>query len=384
MGVRLIAESLAEHFENHGFLGLAVAATLLHGIDTAFEPLTGAAIERPDEPLFPVGPILITRAHAVGEREKHERVEIFAIANDATELLDGGGVLEIPALGHLGEQIVGIHEREEHASAVGRELQAACDLVGEHRASLLVMAGVGSLADIMEKDGEIEDGRILELLENLPVAGEFFFSGKENAVQLLDTDKRVLIRRVAVVELVLDKAIQRAELRYIAAKDSQIVHEAERAPDLSLPGQDGKKCLSCGDGVLKGAIDEVQSTADEIHKLGVELKLPDLRMVEGPHETVGVVVENIPRLGLDAAVANNETVELLGFLADTKETENALRACDRPGLHFLESVFRHEINRSGVPVVVAHEGFDLAEDVFLGVVEFNGNAALELERQDIS
>ena len=278
---------------------------------------------------------------------------------------------------------MGIHERQEHASAVGRELQAACDLVGEHRACLLVVAGVGSLADIMKKDGEIEDGWILELLKNLPVAGEFFFSGKENAVQFLDTDERVLIRRVAVVELVLDKTIKRSELRDVATKNSQIVHQAECAPDLSLPGQDGKKCLPCGDGVLKGAIDEVQSTADEIHKLGVELKLPNLRMVEGPHETVGVVVENIPRLGFDAAVANNETVELLGFLADTKEAENALRACDRPGLHFLEGVFRHEINRSGMAIVVAHEGLDLAENIFLGVAEFIGDAALELKRQDI-
>ena len=90
VGIRLVTKSITDNLDHHASLRLAVAAALLHGIDTAFEPLARPAVESPDEALFPIGPILVAGAHAVREREQHEGIEIFPIADDAAELLDRG------------------------------------------------------------------------------------------------------------------------------------------------------------------------------------------------------------------------------------------------------------------------------------------------------
>ena len=50
---------------------------------------------------------------------------------------------------------MGIDQCEEHAAPIGRELEAADDLVREPRAGLLVVALVRSLSGIVQKQGEI-------------------------------------------------------------------------------------------------------------------------------------------------------------------------------------------------------------------------------------
>ena len=95
---------------------------------------------------------MVARAHAVGQCEKHESIEIFPVADNTTELLDRGGVLKIPTLSHLRENVVRIHEGQEHTTAVGGELEATCDLVGQHGSSFLMVPRIGRLAHIMKQD----------------------------------------------------------------------------------------------------------------------------------------------------------------------------------------------------------------------------------------
>ena len=193
----------------------------------------------------------------------------------------------------------------------------------------------------------------------------------------------MLICRVAVEELVLNKAVQRAKFGNVAAQHSKIVHETKNPAHLALAGENGEKCLTRGDGVLEGAIDQVQAAADKVNKLGMELQLANLGVMESPHEAIRIVIKNLARLGFELAILNDEAVELFGFLTNAKKTENALGAHIGSGLHFTERRLAHQIDRARVAVVVAHEGLDLAEDIFLWVVEFISHAPLELERENI-
>ena len=235
----------------------------------------------------------------------------------------------------------------------------------------------------MEQNREIKNRGVFELLKNLSVASKFFFRRKENAIELLDADERVLIGRVAVEELVLNEAVQRAELGDITTQDTEIMHEAQSPPDFALAGQNGEEGLPRGDGVLESAVDEMQTAADKIHKLGVEFELADLGVVEGPHEPIGVVIENLARLGFELAISNDEPIEFLRLLSNAKEAENACGAGIGNGLHFPEGRLGHQVDRPRMAIVIAHEGLDLAENVFWGVAEFIGHPPLELEGEDI-
>ena len=76
MGLGLGIE-IAPQLANDALLELStVSSNLLDGGWSAFQELAGAAVERPDKPLFPVRPVLIARAHAVCKRHEHEGVEV--------------------------------------------------------------------------------------------------------------------------------------------------------------------------------------------------------------------------------------------------------------------------------------------------------------------
>ena len=274
-----------------------------------------------------------------------------------------------------------IDERDEHPPALGRELQAAGDLVGEQRAGLLVVAGVRGLADIVQQNRKVENRGVLEFLENGAVAVETPFLGEQNGVEFFDANEGVLVSRVAVVEFVLHEAIERAELGDVAAEHAEVVHEPEDATDLAFARKDREEGFPRGGRVLKSAVDEVQAARDEIDQLGMELELTDLGVMEGAQEAVGIVVENLAGLGNQLAVAGEEAIELFGLGAGVEEAEKARWRRRGAGLHFSESSLGDEKDGSRVAVVVAHERLHLPEDVFLRVIESLRHTALELEGQ---
>lgn len=100
-----------------------------------------------------------------------------------------------------------VDEGDEHSPTFGRELQAAGDLVSKQGASLLVVTCIRGLAGVVEQDGEIEDGGILELLKNRPVALKSALFGEKHRVEFFDAHEGMFVGGVAVVELVLNEAI---------------------------------------------------------------------------------------------------------------------------------------------------------------------------------
>ena len=135
--------------------------------------MLGAAVEHPHQTLFPVRPVLVAGTHAIRERQKHEGVEVFSVSNDASEFLGGRGIIEVSRLRHFRHQVVRIHKRDQHAAAIGGELEASGDLVRQESAGFFVVAGVGGFSHIVEENGEVEDSGVLEFLENLTIAAEF-------------------------------------------------------------------------------------------------------------------------------------------------------------------------------------------------------------------
>ncbi len=181
------------------------------------------------------------------------------VADDAGEFRDGRGVVEVAVLRGGGQLVVRVHQQDEHAPPLRGKLQAAGDLLGQHCAGVLVVAGVGRLAGVVQQQGEIKHGGVFQLLEKRAVAAEAFLFGEEDAVEFLDADEGVFVGGVTVIKLVLHQAGERAELRNIASEEAEIVHFAQDAPDLALAGKDGEEGLAGHAGILKSAVDQTQA-----------------------------------------------------------------------------------------------------------------------------
>ena len=103
----------------------------------------------------------------------------------------------------------------------------------------------------------------------------------------------MFVRGVAVEELVLDEAVERAELRQVAAEEADAVHEAQDAGDVALAFEDGLEDLAVGFRVAERAVDVLPVAGDEAADLRAELEVADLAMLEEPHQAAGVFLENV-------------------------------------------------------------------------------------------
>ena len=97
----------------------------------------------------------------------------------------------------------------------------------------------------------------------MSVAVECGIVGLDEGVELIDAAQGVLIGGVAVKELVLDKALQGAELGKITAQYPATVHESEGAPDLSLLLHDRPEGAAILPVVVEGLVDLVPVGLDE-------------------------------------------------------------------------------------------------------------------------
>ena len=235
MGLDFLSEILWQSPHDRLPHVLEVLPELRYTDFSALEIVGHPSVENPDKPLFPVGPILIAGALAVGQSKKHQGVEVGAVTNDAGELGDGGGVIEIPLLRRERELVVGVDQRNEHAAALWRELQASRHFLRQNGTRILVITFVAGLAGIVKEKRQIEDGGIFQLLKQGAVTTELLGLGKKDAVEFLDADKSMLVGRVAMIKFVLDQASECAELRNIASEKAEVVHFAQDAADLALP-----------------------------------------------------------------------------------------------------------------------------------------------------
>jgi hypothetical protein len=177
---------------------------------------------------------LVTGALTVSQGQKHQRVEVGAVTNDRCELGNGGAIIEVPFLRGKGKLVMGVDQRNEHAATLGRKLQTSRDFLGKHRAGILVIALVPGLPRVMQKQSQIENRRVLELLKQGAITPEFFPLREKDAVELFDAHQSMLVGRIAVVKLVLNKAGEGTELRDVSSKKSQIVHLSKDSTHLAF------------------------------------------------------------------------------------------------------------------------------------------------------
>ena len=67
----------------------------------------------------------------------------------------------------------------------------------------------------------------------------------------------MFVRRVAVVELVLNKAVEITEFGDVSAENSEVMHQSKGATDLSLAGKNGEEGLASHACILECAVDQV-------------------------------------------------------------------------------------------------------------------------------
>ena len=102
------------------------------------------------------------------------------------------------------------------------------------------------LSGVVHEQREVECRRIVVLLEQLAIAGEFRIVAGEQLVEFVDADQCVFVRRVAVEKFVLHEAGEASELREVAPEKIRLVHEAQNASDLALARKDGEEDFARG------------------------------------------------------------------------------------------------------------------------------------------
>src|SRR5687767_243861 len=100
-----------------------------------------------------------------------------------------------------------LFDQQEQAVGGGAvEAEALGDCKGNFCADIGMIAGMESLAGIMEEEREVEQEGTLDLLEELAVMIEGGITGFPDFIQLLNAHQRVFIGSVLMIKLVLDEA----------------------------------------------------------------------------------------------------------------------------------------------------------------------------------
>ena len=163
-----------------------------------------------------------------------------------------------------------IHQQDQRTPPLGGELEPRGDLLREQCAGLRVVARARRLAGVVEQQRQVEDERVGEIFEQLPVVGELRVAGFEQRVEFFDADEGVFVGRIPVEKLVLHEAGQFAELRQVGAEQIHLVHRAQDAPDLSAPGEDRDERFPRRARVLERPVHQPEPAADELLQLGAE------------------------------------------------------------------------------------------------------------------
>jgi len=196
----------------------------------------------------------------------------------------------------------------------------------------------------------------------------------------------VLIGGVAVKELVLDKALQGAELGKITAQYPATVHESEGAPDLSFLFQDRPEGVAILPVVVEGLVDLVPVGLDEFAQGRGGAEMMFLAMEKKTQESPGIFFEDPVMLGGESALLGNETVKFPdpGFSAEGYPGGKAEGAQDRC---FNLSDFKDAggvlVDVPRVQIVIPHEGFNASQFGPVPILEGLGDNSLEPQGQNV-
>src|SRR5205085_8592581 len=189
--------------------------------------MRGRVIEMPDERLLPVRPRLRASALAIGEREEHERVEIFLVLHDARELDRRFRIVEISLLCHVREREVMIDQPDERASLRWRKLETRRGALGEECTRLCMRTRADGPPSIVKKKREVENERLVQFFEQQAVGSQLRVLGLHDLIELVDADEGVFIRGVTMEKFVLHQTSQLAELGYVTPEKIDAMHHSQ-------------------------------------------------------------------------------------------------------------------------------------------------------------
>src|ERR1035438_6976729 len=146
--------------------------------------------------------------------------------------------------------------------------------------------------------------RMLQLLENLLVAGMWRLGRVDDAVEVLDHLERVFVSRIAMVELVLDEACKAAKLGNVFTEELNLVHPPQNAGNLSLVLHDAEKRIAGFGRTLKRAIHPFQTLPNLRAQLRAQFHFALLHVAEHAYQPQRVLFEDRRLARGDQAVTN--------------------------------------------------------------------------------
>src|SRR5262249_36604726 len=125
-------------------------------------------------------------------------------------------------------------------------------------------------ADVVQQQREINERGAIEFLKQLRVTGMRRSGGAPDAIKLLETHQRVLVRGVLMIKLVLNEAGELAELGNVFAEKIHLVHGAKDDGHVAALAENGQERFAHVFIGEKLAIHEAQFGTDQLREIGME------------------------------------------------------------------------------------------------------------------
>ena len=88
----------------------------------------------------------------------------------------------------------------------------------------------------MQKQRQIKDERIVELLKNPAICDQLRIIRRRQSIQFIDTYQSMLVCCVTMEKLVLDQAGELAEFGNVSSQEINPMHHSKDPADFSSPG----------------------------------------------------------------------------------------------------------------------------------------------------
>ena len=187
-------------------------------------------------------------------------------------------------------------------------------------------------------------------------------------------------------KLVLHEAGEGTELRDVAAEEIDLVHHAQHAADLAFAREHRCEDFARRFRVSERSRHETQAAADEIFELGAEIEMMFLRELEGAHQQLRLVLEDVVVLRMELPAATNEFAEIRLvrlWRAEGSGRANARRSLRGTGCELLGDALGHAEDVARVLVVIAHQRFAAELRRAMRIVQPFRDLLLEVQMQHI-
>ena len=353
-----------------------------------FQAFEGRAVKGGVEGVFVAVPEVDGGAARIAERVDVEHPQALGIEHEIGEGGGGVGVIDIPLLPESCHHQMIFDDECDNRPGIGGDAEALKQRLGEADAAFGVAADALGLADVVEEQGEVEQGRVGGLVEGFAVFEGDGLGGGEDEVEFADGVEGVDVGGVAVVILVLDKAGEGVEGGDEPPEDAEFVHEGEGGVVRADLGEDGAEAYGgVGRSGDRGR-EQGQGVADEFAQLQVEAAIELLAVAEDADEAHRILGKRGRFLGRQFPAAHDEAVEALaaGEARDAERVADGAgggrAAADGEGEPALDEL-RHAEDRLRGAVVIGHEPLDAQEEIGLGVSEVFRDAGLVVEVEGI-